>query len=358
MPLQKNILKALTISIGTHLIIILLLVQLIQTQKSFTISEQSKIPVSLQYLPRELRITPRKRVRVRPPILPDLRRSIAAETRFSTEREDTIEQPKISPIMVKSVKINQFLADLNASDVSITDGLDSIIKLNRGFPLKSGYSRSADDLIKDQRPFFRSKNTFVTKKLLPGVKSINLFSTNTSLVKIARNIVSHSKNIVDIVFLIDGSRSMRNDIESVRNHLQSMIDVLNLENMDFTIGVVIFRHHRGYGLLGWDFEVTQQTKSIGQITKVFDKVRCIGGEKAIDSIYRATEEVKFREDAERRFILVTDEYLAGNYRPAKVLEKLKSKQISLSIIGRKEQAQKFLAHQTSGIWLPIDSLKF
>ena len=210
MPLQKNILKALTISIGTHLIIILLLVQLIQTQKSFTISEQSKILVSLQYLPRELRITPRKRVRVRPPILPDLRRSIAAETRFSTEREDTIEQPKISPIMVKSVKINQFLADLNASDVSITDGLDSIIKLNRGFPPKSGYSRSTDDLIKDQQPFFRSKNTFVTKKLLPGVKSINLFSTNTSLVKIARNIVSHSKNIVDIVFLIDGSRSMRN----------------------------------------------------------------------------------------------------------------------------------------------------
>ena len=358
MPLQKNILKALTISIGTHLIIILLLVQLIQTQKSFTISEQSKILVSLQYLPRELRITPRKRVRVRPPILPDLRRSIAAETGFSTEREDTIEQPKISPIMVKSIKINQFLADLNASDVSITDGLDSIIKLNRGFLPKSGYSRSTDDLIKDQQPFFRSKNTFVTKKLLPGVKSINLFSTNTSLVKIARNIVSHSKNIVDIVFLIDGSRSMRNDIESVRNHLQSMIDVLNLENMDFTIGVVIFRHHRGYGLLGWDFEVTQQTKSIGQITKVFDKVRCIGGEKAIDSIYRATEEVKFREDAERRFILVTDEYLAGNYRPAKVLEKLKSKQISLSIIGRREQAQKFLAHQTSGIWLPIDSLKF
>ena len=358
MPLQKNILKALTISIGTHLIIILLLVQLIQTQKSFTISEQSKILVSLQYLPRELRITPRKRVRVRPPILPDLRRSIAAETRFSTEREDTIEQPKISPIMVKSIKINQFLADLNASDVSITDGLDSIIKLNRGFLPKSGYSRSTDNLIKDQQPFFRSKNTFVTKKLLPGVKSINLFSTNTSLVKIARNIVSHSKNIVDIVFLIDGSRSMRNDIESVRNHLQSMIDVLNLENMDFTIGVVIFRHHRGYGLLGWDFEVTQQTKSIGQITKVFDKVRCIGGEKAIDSIYRATEEVKFREDAERRFILVTDEYLAGNYRPAKVLEKLKSKQISLSIIGRREQAQKVLAHQTSGIWLPIDSLKF
>ena len=358
MPLQKNILKALTISIGTHLIIILLLVQLIQTQKSFMNSEQSKIPVSLQYLPRELRITPRKRVRVRPPILPDPRRSIAAETRFSTEREDIIEQPKISPIMVKSVKINQFLADLNASDVSITDGLDSIIKLNRGFPPKLGYSRSTGDLIKDQQPFFRSKNTFVTKKLLPGVKSINLFSTNTSLVKIARNIVSHSKNIVDIVFLIDGSRSMRNDIESVRNHLQSMMDVLNLENMDFTIGVVIFRHHRGYGLLGWDFEVTQQTKSIGQITKVFDKVRCIGGEKAIDSIYRAIEEVKFREDAERRFILVTDEYLAGNYRPAKVLEKLKSKQISLSIIGRKEQAQKFLAHQTSGIWLPIDSLKF
>ena len=181
---------------------------------------------------------------------------------------------------------------------------------------------------------------------------------DTSLVKIARNIVSHSKNVVDIVFLIDGSRSMRNDIESVKRHLHSMTDVLKLENMDFTIGVVIFRHHRGYGLLGWDFEVTKQTKAIGRITKVLEKVKCIGGEKAIDSIYRATEEVKFREGAERRFILVTDEYLAGNYKPGRLLERLKSKKISLSIIGRKEQAQKKLAHQTSGIWLSIDSLKF
>jgi hypothetical protein len=68
--------------------------------------------------------------------------------------------------------------------------------------------------------------------------------------------------------------------------------------------------------------------------------------------------VKFREGAERRFILVTDEYLAGNYKPGRLLERLKSKKISLSIIGRKEQAQKKLAHQTSGIWLSIDSLKF
>lgn len=358
MPLQKNILKAITISIGAHLIIILLLAKLIQTQRLLMKEEQPKILVSFQFLPKELRITARKRVKVRSPLLLNPRRNMAANTRFSTEREDTIEQPKIFPVLAKVAQTNPLLADLNTSDVALTDSLNSTIKLDGVFLPKSDYSRSAGDLLKDRRSFFRNKHTFVTKKLLPEAKSIDLFPIETSLVKIARNIVSHSKNIVDIVLLIDGSRSMRNDIESVQNHLRGMTDVLNLEHIDFTIGVIIFRHHRGYGLLGWDFEVTQQTKSISQITKVLEKVRCIGGEKAIDSIYRAAGEVKFRDGAERTFILVTDEYLAGNYKPVKVLERLRSKKISLSIIGRKEQAQKSLAHQTSGIWLPIDSLKF
>ena len=358
MPSQKSILKALILSISIHLIIILLLAKLIQTQKLFMSNEQPKLLVSFQSHPKELRITPRKRVKVRSPILTNPRRNIVKETRLSTEGEASIEQSKILPILAKPTKISPFLADLNANDVSVTDGLDSIIKFNDVSPPASDYSRATGDFRKGFRPIFRNKNTFVTKNLLPETKRIDLFPMDTSLVKIARNIVSHSKNVVDIVFLIDGSRSMRNDIESVKSHLHSMTDVLKLENMDFTIGVVIFRHHRGYGLLGWDFEVTQQTKAIGRITKVLEKVKCIGGEKAIDSIYRATEEVKFREGAERRFILVTDEYLAGNYKPGRLLERLKSKKISLSIIGRKEQAQKKLAHQTSGIWLSIDSLKF
>ena len=353
---QKSILKALVLSIGIHLIIILLFSKLIQTRKSLVISEKPKLLVSLHFRPKELRITPRKRVKVRSFILTDPRRNIKPEIQLSTEREAPIGQSEILSL-AESTQTSPFLASLSANNVSVTDGLDSVIRLGVVSPPISRYDRPTGDLHKGVRPAFQSRNTFVTKKLLPENHRNDLFTIDTSLVKIARNIVSSSKDIVDIVFLIDGSRSMRNDIESVRNHLQSMVDVLNLENMDFTIGVVIFRHHRGYGLLGWDFEVTQQTKSIGQVKKVLKKVKCIGGEKAIDSIYRATEEVKFRVGAERRFILVTDEYLAGSYKPEMVLDRLKSKKISLSIIGRKEQTQKKLAHQTFGIWLPIDSLR-
>ncbi|MBB17668.1 hypothetical protein CMK22_20565 [Candidatus Poribacteria bacterium] len=354
MPSQKSILKALVLSIGIHLIIILLFSKLIQTRKLLVIGEKPELLVSLHFLPKELRITPRKRVKVRSFILTDPRKSIKPEIQLLTEREASIRKPEIFSF-AESTQTSLFRASLSTNNVSGTDGLG--IKLGAAPPPILRHDRPAGDLQKGFRPTFQSRNTFVTKKLLPDNQRNDLFTIDTSLVKIARNIVSSSKDIVDIVFLIDGSRSMRNDIESVRNHLQSMVDVLNLENMDFTIGVVIFRHHRGYGLLGWDFEVTRQTKSIGQVKKVLKKVKCIGGEKAIDSIYRATEEVKFRVGAERRFILVTDEYLAGSYKPEIVLDRLKSKKISLSIIGRKEQTQKKLAHQTFGIWLPIDSLR-
>ena len=161
MPSQKSILKALILSISIHLIIILLLAQLIQTRKLFMSSEQPKLLVSFQSHPKELRITPRKRVKVRSPILTNPRRNIVAETRLSTEREVSIEQSKILPILAKPTKISPFLADLNANNVSVTDGLDSIIKFNGVSPPASDYSRATGDFRKGFRPIFRNKNTFV-----------------------------------------------------------------------------------------------------------------------------------------------------------------------------------------------------
>ena len=79
MPSQKSILKALVLSIGIHLIIILLFSKLVQTRKSLVISEKPKLLVSLHFRPKELRITPRKRVKVRSLILTDPRRKIKPE---------------------------------------------------------------------------------------------------------------------------------------------------------------------------------------------------------------------------------------------------------------------------------------
>lgn len=177
------------------------------------------------------------------------------------------------------------------------------------------------------------------------------------LIKIGRHLLKTRKSdTLDIVFVIDASKSMRNDIDAVHNHLNQMTDLLKTANLDFTVGLVVFRDGTSFPSLGWDFQVTPQTTSIREIKRNLASIDCRGGEKALDALVQAAAKMKFRRGAERRFILVTDEYVSGSYSPKRVLNTLKSKKVSVSVIGRDEPFQKMLAQDTGGLWMPISSL--
>ena len=186
----------------------------------------------------------------------------------------------------------------------------------------------------------------------------HLTQPDVALVKIGHHLLkTRRRDTLDIVFVIDASKSMRNDIDAVRNHLNQMTDLLESAELDFTVGLVAFRDGTSFSLLGWDFQVTPQTTSIQEIKKKLAAIHCRGGEKALDALVQAAAKVKFRRGAERRFILVTDEYVSGSYSPKKVLRKLKSEKISVNVIGRDEPFQKLLVQGTGGLWIPISSLR-
>ena len=186
----------------------------------------------------------------------------------------------------------------------------------------------------------------------------HLTQPDVALIKIGHHLLKTRKgNTLDIVFVIDASKSMRNDIDAVRNHLNQMTDLLESAELDFTVGLVAFRDGTSFALLGWDFQVTPQTTSIQEIKKKLAAIQCRGGEKALNALVQAAAKVKFRRGAERRFILVTDEYVSGSYSPKRVLRKLKSEKISVNVIGRDEPFQKLLVQGTGGLWIPISSLR-
>lgn len=185
-----------------------------------------------------------------------------------------------------------------------------------------------------------------------------LTQPDVALVKIGHHLLKTRKtDTLDIVFVIDASKSMRNDIDAVRKHLNQMTDLLKAGGLDFTVGLVAFRDGTSFSLLGWDFQITPQTPSIQEIKKKLAAIHCRGGEKALDALVQAAAKVKFRRGAERRFILVTDEYVSGSYSPKRVLRKLKSEKIGVNVIGRDEPFQKLLTQGTGGLWIPISSLK-
>ena len=186
----------------------------------------------------------------------------------------------------------------------------------------------------------------------------HLTQPDVALIKIGHHLLKTRKSdTLDIVFVIDASKSMRNDIDAVRNHLNQMTDLLKTAELDFTVGLVAFRDGTSFSLLGWDFQVTPQTTSIQEIKKKLATIHCRGGEKALDALVQAAAKVKFRKGAERRFILVTDEYVSGSYSPKRVLRKLKSEKIGVNVIGRDEPFQKLLTQGTGGLWIPISSLR-
>ncbi len=204
----------------------------------------------------------------------------------------------------------------------------------------------------------RHPGGFVAKTNGPPASDLGgLTLPDLALNRIAKHIIaSRRTNLVDIVFIIDGSGSMKNDVDAVREHLNSMTDQFDSAGIDFTIGIVAFRAGTGYSLLGLDFEVVPQTRSTDQVKRVLRQLKFRGDERGLDALIRAADEVTFRRDAEIHFIFVTDEYVSGAYSSIDVMMKMKTARIKVDVIGRDEPFQKFIAKTTGGLWLPISSL--
>ena len=68
---------------------------------------------------------------------------------------------------------------------------------------------------------------------------------------------------------------------------------------------------------------------------------------------KSIQRVKFRSNADRRFILVTDEATKGSYPITEVLSQCRTAGVKLDVIGIDRTLDKALAAQTGGLWFPI-----
>ena len=179
-----------------------------------------------------------------------------------------------------------------------------------------------------------------------------------ALEEIARHVVKVRKSHkVDIVFIIDTSESMANDIDAVRRHLNRMIDRFQLAGVDFTLGVVRFHHSLIYEWLGMDITISPQTSNVDEVRETLRSIKVSGGERALDALMKSISKVEFRPGADRHFLLITDEYVKGTYPVPEVLKAAKRAKITIDVLGRDEVFQRTIAEQTGGIWTPIKKVR-
>lgn len=171
-----------------------------------------------------------------------------------------------------------------------------------------------------------------------------------ALTGIAESIAdTDSDNPVDIVFLLDISGSMIDNIRAVGRQLTSMVTVFEDKGIDFKLGVVIFRYLEG------DTITHQPTRDVERYKLLLTThvVAAAGDERAHNAIIKAIRRVDFRNNAKRRFVLVTDEASKGDYNLSEVLQQCWQNKITIDVIGIEHHTHKALTSKTGGLWYPI-----
>ena len=171
-----------------------------------------------------------------------------------------------------------------------------------------------------------------------------------ALAGIAESIADgETEDAVDLVFLLDISGSMIDNIRAVGRQLNRMVTVFEEKGIDFTLGIVIFRY------LESDTIIHPQTRDSEKFKRLLTThvVAAMGDERAHNAIIKTIRRVNFREGVNRRFVLVTDELTKGSYTLSEVLTQCFKNNITVDVIGINHTTHRALTTKTGGLWFPI-----
>ena len=181
------------------------------------------------------------------------------------------------------------------------------------------------------------------RKVLPNIRFPMLMK------KLAQEIVETSEGgPIDVVFVIDASGSMGDNIKSVIEHLADMVDVYKSSKIDYALGVTEF----WAGREGNQIKVTQLTRSYTEYKRTLQEIRTHQDENALDAIVQTVRELRFRPTSKRHFILVTDEPLTSRYGITvdKAIAYCREFGIYVNVLGLPLDGHQSLATQTGGKW--------
>ena len=167
--------------------------------------------------------------------------------------------------------------------------------------------------------------------------------------KLAEEIVETSEGgPIDVVFVIDASGSMGDNIRAVTEHLTEMVDVYKASKIDYALGVTDFatRSQRN------EIKVVQLTRSFTECKRTLQEISVRGGENALDAVVQTVRELRFRPTSKRHFILVTDEPLTSlnGVTLANTIAHCREFGIYVNVLGLPLDAHQSLAMQTGGKW--------
>ncbi len=162
-------------------------------------------------------------------------------------------------------------------------------------------------------------------------------------------------NKIDIVFLLDETASMMDNIRGIRAYFDLVFDAFKREKRDVAYGLVTFTDKvKTYGL----------TTDFGKFKNLLFKIDVDRGgdmsEAGLDALMDAVQKIRFRRNAQRFFILASDAAFhdadfdgKSQYSLDEVISTLQKEQIRVEVIGLDYLPIKQIAMATGGTWRVI-----
>ena len=176
------------------------------------------------------------------------------------------------------------------------------------------------------------------------------------------NIASHiiatrELDKVNVVFVLDTSASMRNNIQEVAANLYALTDAFDVVNLEYHLGMSEFSvRHEGQRL-----EVRTLLPDVAMLRRRMQKATLSGNEHALDALIDTLHRIDFHADADKFIVLVTDEPASTAFRKEdafkmmreKVIKEYQLQEIRVNVLGHPEPYQHRLAEETDGLWQRI-----
>lgn len=195
-------------------------------------------------------------------------------------------------------------------------------------------------------------------KIGTGAGGGGLLFGNT-LKNIAKNIIQSSDGApIDVVFVVDTSGSMADNVKAVPQHLGQMIDVYEASKIDYALGLTLFTTFRTGGN---DIEVHPLTTNVDYIKQPLYAIEAGGGQNLLDAIDQTVRKMRFRKNTIKHLILVSDEPSLSSLQgltASHVIKRCRENEIHVNVLGVNNQDHKRLARETGGIWhaVPQDTI--
>ncbi len=166
---------------------------------------------------------------------------------------------------------------------------------------------------------------------------------------------------VDVVFVVDASGSMQDNINAVAEHLGQMVDTYKASEIDYQLGLSHFNMAMGGTPQQNNIQVFQLTRDMSIYKRRLYEIVPTGDENALDAINQTIGQLRFRTDTIKHLILVTDEPFTSlqGHTADTIIKLCQRNELYVNVLGLNMPDHKRLATETGGSWhaVPQDPLQ-